>query len=721
MIWKSPNNPLTSYPNNAMIDPKQNILLRYLSVAAFILVICFAIQRKAGKTIFVEGRYWKEKATATKIEDIIVEPNRGNILAQDGRLMASSIPQYYLYLDFKADGFKIDTFRHYLPQLSKALSAKLKNKSAADYASHLMKGYKSGSRHFLISPIKVSYTDLKEIKTYPFLRMNPNKSGFHTRAMMQRKKPFGSLASRTIGDIYGEADKGGKNGIELAYDSLLRGTPGTSTRQRVRGRWEKIINEKPIDGMDIRTTIDIEIQDITENALTEKLKEIDAESGTAVVMEVKTGEVKAITNIARIQPGVYAETKNHAVADEIEPGSTFKVASMMAAIDDGVVKPDDEVDTGNGIYFYAGARMTDHNWNHGGYHVITAKEAIWNSSNIGVAKLILKAYEKEPQKYVDKLYEMGLNEAVDLGIPGAGRPKIKHPIQNKNAGSRTSLPWMSFGYETQIPPIYTLMFFNAIANDGKMIKPIFVKEICQNGNTVETFKTETVRSSICSGKTLDIIRDMLVGVVEYGTGKAVKSEHIKIAGKTGTAQIASGGVYRGSGHQVSFCGYFPADDPKYSCIVVIRRPSSKFYPSGGTMSGGVFKNIAEQIYAHSLTLPISDLAPDSLHIHTPIVLNGNYKETERVLDELDVAFDDNQEKSDWVRTDIEPDKVELKDLKCIENLVPQVVGMGARDATYLLESAGLRVQINGKGRVSSQSIKGGTKVTKGRTVVLTLK
>ncbi|MBQ7823741.1 MAG: transpeptidase family protein [Bacteroidaceae bacterium] len=704
-----------------MIEPKQNIILRYLFIASLILCVCVAILYKAGKTIFVEGVYWKEKASATKIEDIIVEPNRGNILAQDGRLMASSIPQYYMYIDFKAGGFKVDTFKHYLPQLSKALSAKLKNKSASEYASHLMKGYKSGSRHFLITPLKVSYTDLKEIKTFPFLRMNPNKSGFHTKAMMQRKKPFGSLASRTIGGIYGEADKGGKNGVELAYDSLLRGIPGTSTRQRVRGRWEKIINEKPIDGLDIKTTIDIEIQDITENALTEKLKEIDAESGTAVVMDVKTGEIKAITNIARIQPGIYAETKNHAVADEIEPGSTFKVASMMAAIDDGVVKPDDEVDTGNGVYMYAGARMTDHNWNHGGYHVITAEQAIWNSSNIGVAKLILKAYEKEPQKFVDKLYKMGLNEAVDLGIPGSGRPKIKHPIKDKNLWSRTSLPWMSFGYETQIPPIYTLMFFNAIANDGKMIKPIFVKEICRNGSTVSTHETETVRSSICSNKTLKIIRSMLVGVVENGTGKTVKSEHIKIAGKTGTAQIASGGRYRGSGHQVSFCGYFPADDPQYSCIVVIRRPSSKFYPSGGTMSGGVFKNIAEQIYAHSLSLPISALIPDSVHIHTPIVLNGNYKETERVLNNLDISFDDNQEKSDWIRTEIDPDKIEIKDLTYIENLVPQVVGMGARDATYLLESAGLKVLISGKGRVSSQSIKSGTKAIKGQTIVLTLK
>lgn len=701
--------------------PKQNIIFRYLFIASLILCVCVAILYKAGKTIFVEGHYWKAKAAATKIEDIIVEPNRGNILANDGRLMASSIPQYYMYLDFKADGFKIDTFRHYLPQLSKALASKLKNKSAADYSSYLMRGYKSGSRQFLITPVKVSYTDLKEIKTFPFLRMNPNKSGFYTKTMSQRKKPFGSLASRTIGGIYGEADKGGKNGIELAYDSLLRGIPGTSTRQRVRGRWEKIINEKPVDGLDIKTTIDIEIQDITENALTEKLKEIDAESGTAVVMEVKTGEVKAITNIARIQPGVYAETKNHAVADEIEPGSTFKVASMMAAIDEGKVKPDDKVDAGNGIYMYAGARMTDHNIKHGGYHEITAEEAIWNSSNIGVAKLILKAYEKEPQKFIDKLYKMGLNEAVDLGIPGAGRPKIKHPIKNKDSWSRTSLPWMSFGYETQIPPIYTLMFFNAIANDGKMIKPIFVKEICRNGSTVESLKTETVRSSICSSKTLEIIRDMLLGVVENGTGKAVKSDHIRIAGKTGTAQIAMGGRYRAAGHQVSFCGYFPADEPKYSCIVVIRRPSPSFYPSGGTMSGGVFKNIAEQIYAHSLSLPVAAIGPDSVRMCTPIVLNGNYRETERVLDKLGISFDDNQDKSDWIRTDIEPDKIEVKDLACTENLVPQVVGMGARDATFLLESSGLRVQLSGKGRVSSQSVKSGTKVTKGRTVVLTLK
>ena len=564
------------------------------------------------------------------------------------------------------------------------------------------------------------------MKKYPFLRLSRYKSGFYTKEMVQRQKPFGTLASRTIGDIYGEIEAGGvtkgKNGLELQYDSLLRGEPGVSSVRRVGGGWTNVVEIEPVDGMDIRTTIDINIQDITEKSLVDMLKKIDAESGTAVVMEVATGEVKAITNMGRIREGAYAETKNHAVADEIEPGSTFKVASMMVALEDGICQPSDTVDVGKGIYMYKGARMTDHNMNKGGYGRISAEQAIWYSSNIGVAKIILKGYEKNPTKYVEGLYKLGLTIPLNLEIPGAGRAKIRMPNDTALYWSKTTLPWMSFGYETQIPPIYTLTFFNAIANGGKMVRPMFTKEIMHNGKTVQSFSTEVLKSSICSDNTLAIIKDMLLGVVEKGTGKAVHSDIIRIAGKTGTAQIASGGVYRTSGHQVAFCGYFPADEPKYSCIVVIRRPRIG-YPSGGTMSGGVVKAIAEKVYASHMSFDVRDMERDSLAVILPAAKNGNLEALENVLDKLDVNVNTDSLETKWVvakREDGE-EELHLRDLAIREGLVPNVIGMGAKDAVFLLESAGLRVVLDGMGRVSAQSMGAGTRIAKGQSIRLTLK
>ncbi|MDL2279028.1 PASTA domain-containing protein, partial [Parabacteroides sp. OttesenSCG-928-G07] len=383
-------------------------------------------------------------------------------------------------------------------------------------------------------------------------------------------------------------------------------------------------------------------------------------------------------------------------------------------------QPGDSVDTGNGVFYYSGARMTDHNSNQGGYGWLTAEETIWNSSNIGVAKLILKAYENNPSKFVDGLYRIGMNADLKLEIPGAGRSKIKHPKDTDTYWSKLSLPWISFGYETQVPPINTLTFFNAIANNGKMVRPIFTKEIQKNGKTVKSFSSEVIISSICSKRTLDIIQDMLSGVVQYGTGKAVKSDAINIAGKTGTAQIASGGVYRTSGHQVSFCGYFPAENPRYSCIVVIRRPNIG-YPSGGTMSGGVVKSIAEKMYATQTVFEIQKMAVDSLSTPLPKVKGGDASALEYVLKKLDIKVKKDSVETPWILASTGQNQLSLQDIPLQENLVPRVTGMGARDAIYLMEKAGLKVSLSGAGQVVSQSIPAGQKVVKGQTVLLTLR
>lgn len=706
------------------------ILFCYFVVVVLLGVVAVGVIIRAFNTAFVEKEKWEIVAENQKRPDRMVLPGRGNIYSSDGKLMATSVPRYNLYIDFRADGFQLDTFLYSktngVDSLAVYLSRKLKDKTPAGYKSHLIKGLESKSRQYAICKHRISYADLKDIQKFPFLRLNRFRSGFYTKEMVMREKPFGTLASRTIGDIYGELETSGvskgKNGLELQYDSLLRGEAGLSSVRRVGGGWTNVTEIEPVNGMDIRTTIDIHIQDITEKSLVDKLKEIDAESGTAVVMEVATGEIKAIANMGRIREGVYGETMNHAVADEIEPGSTFKVASMMVALEDGICQPGDTVDTGNGIFMVGSSRMTDHNMNRGGYGRITAEQAIWFSSNIGVSKIIMKGYNSNPTRFVEGLYRVGMNADLKLEIPGSGRAKIRMPNDSARYWSRTTLPWMSIGYETQVPPINTLAFFNAIANDGKMVRPVFTKEIINNGKVIENFSTEVIKPSICSDRTLELIKDMLVNVVEKGTGGAVRSDMIRIAGKTGTAQIASGGVYRTSGHQVSFCGYFPADNPRYTCVVVIRRPRIG-YASGGTMSGAVVKNIAEKIYASEMIFDIRKVDRDSTAVMSPAVKGGDMKAVERLLSRFDVKADTEEQNTPWVltSTDKETGEVKLQDLTLKEGLVPRVVGLGAKDAVYLMEKAGLRVSLSGAGRVVSQSIQPGQRAVKGQTVALNLK
>jgi cell division protein FtsI (penicillin-binding protein 3) len=700
-------------------------LFRYVIVILILLPVVGGVIFSTIRTAFIDKDKWLEIAEQLKPSDRLVYPSRGNIYSSDGRLMATSMPRHYTYLDFKAGGFNVDTFlhskRHGVDSLAYYLAKNPGGKTAAEYKAHLLKGLKSKSRQYAVYGPKVSHSQLKEMLTYPFIRLGRNSSGFYSKEMVERQRPFGSLASRTIGDVFGEINvegvTEGRNGLELQYDSLLRGVPGRNAVRKVNGVLTNITEVEPVAGVDIRSTIDIEIQDITEKSLVDMLQSTDAESGTAIVMEVKTGEIKAITNMARTSAGIYRETQNHAVADMLEPGSTFKVASIMVALEDGKCQPSDLIDTGNGVYPYAGQKIRDHNWNKGGYGIITVEEAIWFSSNIGVARTILNGYEKQPKKFVEGIQRLGLTEDLQIEIPGAGHAIIRMP--NETNWSATALPWMSFGYETQIPPIYTLNFFNAIANDGKMLRPIFTKEIVKNGETVQRFSTEVIKSSICSNRTLRIIQGMLEGVVEKGTGSPAHSNAIKIAGKTGTAQISEGGSYQGGGHQVSFAGYFPADEPEFSCMVLIRRPRIG-YPSGGTMSGAVVKSIAEKISANRMRYNIREIAVDSLAVPVPTPKAGEVQALQQVLRKLDLKAASNHIESSWVLAKANGARIELDNINVRKGLVPHVVGMGAKDAVYLLEDAGLKVELAGLGRVVRQSIQPGTQAQKGQTVTITL-
>jgi len=710
-----------------MTDKRKNIVLRFGIVYIIVCLSFFLVLYRIIIIQFVERDKWLALAAQNVKSNIVVKPNRGNIYACDGRLMASSIPTYYVYMDLRVPALHEKNgvlFKNNIDSLSIYLSSFFRDKTPYQYKSALTRAYQTGVGELQLFPSRISYAQLKQLKTLPLFRLGRNKSGLITKELFRRVRPFGSLASRTIGDIYADESRGGKNGIEMSFNSNLLGTPGISIRQKVANSYMETVQVEPIDGMDITTTIDVDLQDIAEKALLDGVKKFDAAVGYAILMEVKSGEVKAIVNMQRNKDGSYTENRNGAVSDMVEPGSTFKVASLMAAVDEGKVKITDTIDTYNGQYQFGTRTMTDHNANHGGYHKITLAQAIYGSSNIGISRAIVKAYGHNPAAFVNKLYAMKLNEKMNIEIPGSAAPFIRHPNDKSHEWSNTTLPWMSVGYETQIPPIYTLAFYNAIANDGKLIRPFFVKSISKNGQIIKEFKTEVINPSICKPTTLKDIRFTLLGVVEdkLGTAQCVRSKYVRIAGKSGTAQISQGKAgYKegGTKHQVAFCGYFPYENPLYSCIVVMREPGIG-YASGGTMTGSVFKNIAERVIALNSNRKPSHVDTDSIDESNfiPNTKIGYYKAIQTVMNTLRLPLAANSR--DWVKPVAVERQTRVEPIAVSRNAIPNLVGMGLKDAVFILENLGLNVQVQGRGKVFSQNIKPGTVARKGSVVLINL-
>ena len=710
-----------------MADKRSNIVLKF-GIVYFIILFAFGlIVYRIFILQFVERDEWLAVAAKNKKTDITVKPNRGNIFASDGRLMASSIPTYYVYMDTRVPALHEKEgilFKEKVDSLSQALSVFFGDKSSAEYKALLKKAYREGKGELQLYPKRISYSQLKELRQLPLFNLGRNKSGLITKELVRREKPFGSLASRTIGDIYADEAKGGKNGLELYFNRELLGTPGVSVRQKVANRWEETVQVEPIDGMDLLTTIDIDLQDIAESSLMDSLKSFDAVEGYAIIMEVKTGEIKAMVNMQNNADGSYSENRNGAVADQVEPGSTFKVASLMALLDAGKAKITDTIHTGNGVHRYHTSDMRDHNYHRGGYGNLSLAEVIHASSNVGISLAVTKAWGDNPSGFVDKLYEMGLVEPLNIEIPGAAIAKIRHPKDKSTYWSKTTLPWMSIGYETQIPPIYTLTFYNAIANNGKMIKPFLVKAITKNGQTVKTFSTEVIKDEICRPSTLETVRETLLGVIEgkKGTAQNMRSKYVRIAGKTGTAQISKGALgYKAGGksHQVSFCGYFPADNPLYTCIIVVREPR-KGYPSGGRMAGSIFRDIAERTMALKSNLKPENIAADTTRQlpFSPRAKSGNFEALQKVMNTMNLKYAGSQSK--WVKTDDDDNAIKISQLSVNNKTVPDLTGLGARDAMYLLGKMGMIVQIQGRGKVISQNIKAGTVARKGQIILLQL-
>ena len=689
-------------------------MTRYFFVILLMALIGVAIVVKAGITMFAERQYWQDVADRFVKENVTVKPNRGNIISSDGKLMASSLPEYRIYMDFmsgekdekrrKKDQARRDSIlTANMDSICIGLHKIFPDKSAAQFKAHLKKGRQAKSRNYLIYPKRISYIQYKEVKRLPVFCLNRYKGGFKELAYNQRKKPFGSLAARTLGDVYADTAKGARNGIELAFDTILKGRDGLTHRQKVMNKYLNIVDVPPVDVCDLISTIDVCIQDICEKALVDKLKELNAFVGVVVLMEVATGEVKAIVNMTKGKDGNYYEMRNNAISDMLEPGSTFKTASIMVALEDGKITPDYVVDTGNGQMPMHGRVMKDWNWRRGGYGKLTVTEILEVSSNVGTSYIIDHFYGSNPQKYIDGLRRMSIDQPLHLQIAGEGKPNIRGP-KERSYFSKTALPWMSIGYETQVPPLNILTFYNAIANNGVSIRPKF-------------------NPKICSDKTLAQIREILQKVVGEGLAKPAGSKQFHVSGKTGTAQISQGAAGYKAGvtnYLVSFCGYFPSEAPKYSMIVSIQKPGPT--ASGGLMAGSVFSKIAERVYAKDLRLPLTS-AIDTNSVVIPHVKAGEMRQTQRVLEELNINIQGkiaDSGKEVWGSTHAAPQAVVLESRGIMQNFVPSVIGMGAKDAVYLLESKGLKVNLVGVGKVKSQSIANGTIIRKGQTITLTM-
>ena len=698
---------------------KQSIVLRVRVVFILIALFAAAIPYQIIKLQFEEGDQWRAKAETINFQYREVPATRGNIYAGDGSLLATSLPFYRVALD--PTMAKSDVFKTGIDSLANNLSAFYRDKSAASYKRMISDARLDKKRYIVLNRRQIGYQDMQKMSNWPIFRQGRLGGGVLFEKVEKRYQPFKSLASRTVGFI-NEDDYGA--GIEYSFNNYLRGQTGKALFQRLAGgSWKPVFDAedvKPEDGYDVITTLDVNIQDVAETALLRQLIDRDAEFGSVIVMEVKTGQIKAITNLQRNKSGNgYGENYNFAIGDQgnTEPGSTFKLFSMLALLEENKVSLEDKVETGNGSYRFYDRIMRDAK--NGGYGTITVREAFEKSSNVAISKLVEENFGSSPSKFLAYLDQVGLNEPFDFQLVGEGKPFFKKPGTKTWYG--TSLPWISIGYESKLNPLHTLALYNAVANNGKMMKPYIVKGISKGNRIEERFDPVVMRDEIASEKTIKQLRELLEGVVANGTAKNIASEDFKIAGKTGTAQKLENGRYT-KNYYTSFAGYFPADRPKYSMIVVIDSPKG-FAAYGGDVSAPVFKEIAYRVYALDMELNptnqqtiVSEVTEES---PMPVIRAGHAQEIHQILEELGVAADATQNE-EWVQTWAAEKTVKWKNNPVDQATIPDVAGLSLRDALFILENKGLKVDYTGKGRVKAQSIPAGTKINPNSTINLTL-
>lgn len=696
---------------------KKDIFWRIGLAYLFMMLLGIAIAWKVFYIQNVEGQRYRSMADSITTKYMPVLAERGNIYSFDGRLLATSLPNFEIRMDMKADGLTNEVFHKGIDSLALLMSRLFGDRSFTDYKKQFSAARKRGDRYFLVKK-NVTYPQLLELKTFPVFRFGQYKGGLIVLQENKRAYPYKELANRTIGYMRDATVQ--PVGLEGSFNDQLTGIPGKRLMQKVSGGEFIPINDKneldPQNGRDVITTLDVNLQDVAENALLKTLVQNNADHGCVVVMEVKTGAIRAIANLGRSAQGTYWENYNYAVGESHEPGSTFKLASMLALLDDGYVDIEDTVDVELGIHQYWNQTMRDaerHNLTR-----ITVRSAFAHSSNVGISKLVEQHYNKDPEKYLQHLRELGLDKKLNIEIPGEQQPYIKNTKDKRF--TRYSLPWMSVGYEIQISPLQMLTFYNSVANNGVMMKPYLVQQIQEYGLPLKEFKPEVLNKKICSEKTLQSLRIILKEVVDSGTARNLRNPNYSVAGKTGTAQIADEKHgYATRVYQSSFVGYFPAEQPLYSCIVVVNAPSKGVY-YGAAVAAPVFKEIADKVYATDLDVHPSIALLANNELVKPLAKSGYKSDLLYVCNQLGIK---SQSKSDnpWVAVESGTD-LELTDKKITEQsgIVPDVKGMGLRDALYLLESCGLQVSVTGAGAVLSQSILPGAMVEKGQTISIAL-
>jgi len=704
-----------------MKDIKKDILIRvylvYLGIFIFGLFII-------GRVVFIQSfdkKELMEMALHQEITMFELEAIRGNICSDDGTLLAVSVPIFDIRMDVMTDSITEETFTRNVDSLSVCLSQLFKDRKASEYKDMLWEARRNKDRYLLIQR-DVTYPELKKMRKFPIFRKGKYKGGLIIVPQYRRELPYKSLAKRTIGYESEDASNRVYVGLEGSFSKNLQGIGGQRLMRRVGGgAWMPVDPEnqvEPQNGDDVITTIDINIQDMVEQSLRKELIADSADHGCVILMEVQTGYVKAIANLGRTPEGTYDELFNYAIGESQETGSTFKLASFLVALDDEKIDLTTPINCSGGVVTFSGRTMQD---SHLGLGVITAMQVFEKSSNVGTMKMIYGAYSANPQKYIDGLYRIGINRPLKLQIAGEGLPYIK--TTKSKYWSALSLPWMSIGYEISLAPIHLLTLYNAVANNGVMVKPLFVREVRKNGQLTQRFDPIVINPRIVSPSAIQKARMMLEGVVTEGTGKSIESPLYKIAGKTGTAQLAANNKgYRQKTKQVrykgSFVGYFPADNPRYSCIVVVVNPKKgKYY--GGAVAAPVFREIADKLYASRPDILIA-LPKDTISPMLPFAHAGKQQDLASAMFSLGVNVSSLNASMAWARPAIDVNKVILSPETVIKGTMPDVTGMGLTDALFILEQQGLKVIVNGKGTVMKQSIPPGYLIYKGMPVVIDL-
>jgi len=691
---------------------KRSILIRVRVASLCVLLFAICVAARIGHVQFVQGDKWRKMGEEVTFSWRKVKPTRGNIYSDNGSLLATSLPFYRVAMDPTL--MKQSVLEKGIDSLAMLLSRQFRDRSEREYREMILDARGGRKQYLMLNRKQINHHTKMEMMKWPVFREGRYKGGVIFEKAEIRYRPFSNLSGRTIGFV-NEEGKGA--GLEYSFNQALGGSYGEALFQKIGGgTWKPVFdanNKKAVEGYDIQTTLDVNLQDVAETSLLNAMATHQADEGTVVVMEVATGEVRAISNLTR-NGDRYSESYNHAVRGLYEPGSTFKLLTMIALLEETSVRISDSINTGNGVHTIYNVKIRDHE--EGGLGRVSIQKAFEHSSNIAMAKLVDRNFGSRPQKFLDMVDRLKMAVPIGLQISGEGIPKITRPTDKQWSG--ITLPWMSHGYGFEMTPLHTLMLYNAVANGGVMVKPRFVRAILQAEEVVQEFDTEVVNSSICSSKTLKDLGILLEGVVENGTAMNLKNTHYRIAGKTGTAQLLEKGHYV-KRYITSFVGYFPAEAPKYSAIVLIKNPKG-YQQTGNSVAGPVFRDIADNIYSRDLELhqPMKEKVVTEAGVF-PTIKAGRREDLIELCNALGISNHASTDE-EWIRASRNGNSITWRKNAVSPGLVPDVTGMTLRDAIYLLEKEGLAVDHTGNGRVQAQSISPGSRYSKGARINLRL-